>query len=414
MFPIQFGKAEVVVYSCDGVKAEVSKDLLFDAEQLTKTVSFIVKSLDSEDERWQKLHSQWDIESIKVVPITNVFGLLPVSFRVIFKFRLTQIESSVILKVRDNDVFSRICESDNEFSRQDALKSYAEMYQREITFYKNVPTWANIPVPKMYGATSWSDDPRSHGTIVMEDVLRGGASQNPYNGLSFEQASAVMEHLAHFHASCFLNPHFEEVLKRMSPLTAYFPTTSREVAVRAVREIDDAYFQNNFDDIRKFIFHGLVETKCTKQGLPKVIVHGQLRSWNILFAKCLLGSASSRVRGFINWQHSHAGSPAEDITRLIVSAVNGEIRRQRLEELIEIYMRCLTKDLQRNGRVVPYHFKELVDAYSELYEEEVLSFFLSCAPFISSAHRLSQRANDNEMRNLTCRLRDAYEDLSHH
>ncbi|CDW54468.1 DUF1679 and EcKinase domain containing protein [Trichuris trichiura] len=72
--------------------------------------------------------------------------------------------------------------------------------------------------------------------------------------------------------------------------------------------------------------------------IPDVFVHGDFWASNILFeADSKTNSTSDRIAGIIDWQMSHQGSFAEDLSRLYSFNVDPEVRRSTMKEVFRRY-----------------------------------------------------------------------------
>ncbi len=74
--------------------------------------------------------------------------------------------------------------------------------------------------------------------------------------------------------------------------------------------------------------------------LPDVMVHGDMYLNNVLLSK-----AHDQKPTIIDWQVIHAGSPMEDICRLLSASVNYEIREHHMDELLYSYYDALVHDI---------------------------------------------------------------------
>ena len=111
-------------------------------------------------------------------------------------------------------------------------------------------------------------------------------------------------------------------------------------------------------------------------GLPSVLVHGDMWCNNVLLPRNADSvTFADGIAAVIDWQVVHAGSPVEDIARLMSSSVSSELRKNQCDELLHVYYDTLVENLGH----APFAFDQLKSAYEETFRYAVC-FFLPLYP----------------------------------
>uniref|UniRef100_A0A0M3ILU4 CHK domain-containing protein n=1 Tax=Ascaris lumbricoides TaxID=6252 RepID=A0A0M3ILU4_ASCLU len=161
------------------------------------------------------------------------------------------------------------------------------------------------------------------GIIVQEDLVREAVKQDVYNGLTAEQVGSVfhlfhvlvesvLKYLAEFHATIICNNNVDEILSHFTPLPYRCTNFNEKKLIDNLNKLNNDYFNINAEALRKFIFNEMNASTNTRRKSVKrtVLAHGNLWTANVKFKKSLLGKACTELRGILNWQHCHEGSPS--------------------------------------------------------------------------------------------------------
>jgi aminoglycoside phosphotransferase (APT) family kinase protein len=120
-----------------------------------------------------------------------------------------------------------------------------------------------------------------------------------------------------------------------------------------------------------------------RNGLPAVLAHGDLWAMNVLVQKDENGKPTGDLLTLIDWQTAHAGFVVEDITRLLVSSVKGEMRRKETDGVLQYYFEELRTNLAKYGKECSITLATIRDAY-EYNFHYAAAFFLLCIPIMAT------------------------------
>ncbi|CAI2354788.1 unnamed protein product [Caenorhabditis sp. 36 PRJEB53466] len=98
---------------------------------------------------------------------------------------------------------------------------------------------------------------------------------------------------------------------------------------------------------------------CQMSGVKAVFCHGDLSSHNVLFEK--LPNGSMKFRSICDFQGSNWGNAAQDLTRLFVTALSGQDRREKGEHLLKIYYDELVRVTRGKA---PFTWEQLTRSYT--------------------------------------------------
>ncbi|KHN77809.1 putative oxidoreductase dhs-27 [Toxocara canis] len=398
-----------------GTKVELPCDKPLNIKNIRKALAFIFDSLNKKEERWREMCTSWDIENVQITHLEHENGLLPTAYRVLVRFHAVDKPYSVLVKVRNPEVFRAEGVEENEVARNcNYLEKYVKLHEREVKFNNEIAPSASISVPAVYYTQLWDLNSNQEGIIVQEDLIREAVVQNVYNGLTTEQVGSVLSHLAEFHASLLCDVNIDETLSRFAPLESAVSSVDRNKLVDDLRQLYTQYFNSEDHALRKFILNeanGSVENK-RKRVKRTVLAHGNLWTTNVKFKKSLLGRASTEVRGILNWQYCHEGSPIEDIACLIVTSTNSNVRKEHTNTFLHFYHEQLKENLRKRNKDMPYTLEEIHSMYNDEYPSQVFFLLHSHIPFILSPI-FSGKATDSQKEMLANRMRDAFDEIRH-
>ena len=208
------------------------------------------------------------------------------------------------------------------------LSRRAEIFEREINFYRTIAPHLRCRMPKVFGC--WHDQASAEFLIVMEHV-DADLSVDQKKGVSFEQAVQVMDELAALHT---------------------FPIESLGIA-RGLAHVDAPQRRENqklfieqgwekLKDLLAVESSGVPDVKTLAAGiasaydrlalLPKVLCHGDVRPDNLLF------STDHDSVALIDWQGVAIGPRCWDLAYFFAQALRAEDRRQWQSDLISRYL----------------------------------------------------------------------------
>lgn len=208
------------------------------------------------------------------------------------------------------------------------LTRRAEIFEREINFYRNIAPHLRCRTPKVFGC--WHDQERAEFLIVMEHI-DADSSVDQKKGVSFNQAVQVMDELAALHAFPINGSEIESGLAKVDA---------------PERRANQALFiEKGWEKLKDLLAPesaGVPDTTTLTSGittaydrlalLPKVLCHGDVRPDNLLF---LRNHASVAL---IDWQGVALGPRSWDIAYFFAQGLRVEDRREWQSTLIERYV----------------------------------------------------------------------------
>jgi len=216
-------------------------------------------------------------------------------------------------------------------------------------------------------------DAPSPGYIVFEDLSNKGKSASFINGgLNLNQAKEVVNNLAQLHAFCLkndswrhpeMNVSFAECLEENPNMFLQCLAPCEELMkkhediVGAVAHRCKEMFRDNNDLT-------YVHNVNKELGLPDILVHGDLWVNNIMFKTDKNGNVTDELLAIIDWQCTHPGCVAEDMSRFICVSMSRENRRNHTTELLKFYYQKLTEYL---GHQPPFTYELYEKAYKKCF-----------------------------------------------
>lgn len=221
------------------------------------------------------------------------------------------------------------------------------MYVNEVRFFTDLRPDVDIEAPRAFGGL-FDERSRQFG-ILMEDLrLRDATFPNATTTLALESLRDLLSNLARLHAAFWQSPRFAGDLSwvpdRLSGgMFPVFDGIGRElVRYQVERHQFKAALLEPLGLSVDRLWSGLWESQRLLAKGPCTLLHGDTHVGNTY----LLPNGSG---GFLDFQLSVRGHWANDVTYLIVTALDVETRRRHERELIDFY----TDELRRHGVVRP-------------------------------------------------------------
>jgi hypothetical protein len=210
------------------------------------------------------------------------------------------------------------------------------MYLNEVRFYRDIRHELPIEAPKAYG--SLFDEETGQFGVLMEDLaLRSARFPNATTEISFEEISGLVDTLAALHAHYWASPRLTGDLAWLATpcsggMYPIFDAYGLEL-------IKDQVGKNEFkaELIRPLgrsldqLWEQLWKVQEILDSEPHTLLHGDPHIGNTY----LLPDGSG---GLLDWQLMVKGRWAHDLTYLLVTGLDIELRRKHERELIGFYL----------------------------------------------------------------------------
>lgn len=231
-----------------------------------------------------------------------------------------------------------------------ATRRYFERCSREVFFYQQIAPLSALPVPRLYyGAADYAT---GRVILVLED-LRLFSAGDALRACTLQEATLVIDRLAHFHAQWWKNPQLETfswlplwggdsqaAQSRYRQCLAPFLQRFGWRVPRPVLGVIDALATN----------YGAVRSRL--QGTPVTMIHGDLHLDNILFHP----QASAPGMVVIDWQGVACGRGAIDLALFLFGSLETTTRRAAEGNLLQRY-----HELLKVSGVTEYSFSQLME-----------------------------------------------------
>ncbi len=208
------------------------------------------------------------------------------------------------------------------------LARRAEIFEREINFYRTIAPHLRCRMPKVFGC--WHDQASAEFLIVMEHI-DADPSVDQKMGVSFNQAVQVIDELAALHTFSIEGSAIEAGLAHV------------EAPERRANQA--LFIEKGWDKLKDLLgaeSAGVPDIETLTAGitsaydrlglLPKVLCHGDVRPDNLLFAR---NEASVAL---IDWQGVALGPRCWDIAYFFAQGLRVEDRRKWQSTLIARYV----------------------------------------------------------------------------
>ena len=217
------------------------------------------------------------------------------------------------------------------------------MYETEVRFYREIRPTVPFEAPVFFGALF--DHASGHFGILLEDLReRGAVFGNVTVEVSLEQLRTLIGHLAALHAKYWESPALEAELSWMAtPAGGGMEEFFRLILPRIQAHIDEDPWRL---DILEPLGRSVPELHADMLRIaagplehgPRTLLHGDTHIGNTYLLD------EGRM-GLLDFQLSHRGCYARDLTYLITTALPIERRRAHERELIAFYF----DELQSRG-----------------------------------------------------------------
>jgi thiamine kinase-like enzyme len=401
-------------------------DLNHQIEGRSFTVGWLLESLRTNDQIYKSLHGDRAVKEVTSSDVSGGKGFISIICRCIIKFVDSIDDSDVYTTVLKIPGFESLeenaekCDTEQWFDEA-GKKEMTELHQLECSFYTQLAPIFDVPLPKVYNVVEWIYG-KQEGCIHMEDLTLRGKTISYFDNINLTQVKEFIRHLAHWHKNILTaDPTiwrekfvFKKVDAFKNAIIAFDKMGQAFVEKSSMKHLFDPLvkkyrsFTQNFD----FLMW------CSKEAIdelqiPRVIVHGDLHSGNIMFGIDKNGDVQNYIAAFVDWQTMHEGSPMEDMARFLTMCADGVVRRQAEQFAIPYYFECLVKEYGGEEKKVPYTIEKLQIAYNYAFATQGL-FALGIVPFLLGAMEKlesSKIIKDSYLDYGTLKAYHIYEDL---
>lgn len=239
----------------------------------------------------------------------------------------------------------------------------AGLWDKEVQMYKKVLPLIEKYVgqkigPKCLNSSNMFYDSTNEKEIVLEDLSKNYKMADRVEQLDYDHCVVVMKTIAKFHAgSVAVRRYYKEEIDFVGEEICFRDTR---------RESNENYMKRPFQclanelkgniDLKRYSycldtfaerFWDLAVT-ATKPKQFNVLNHGDLWTNNILFEYDELTGDVKGAR-LVDFQCCRYTSPAFDLQHFFMSSVKEAIRETKLQQLVDIYINCLNKELINLG-----------------------------------------------------------------
>lgn len=147
------------------------------------------------------------------------------------------------------------------------------------------------------------------------------------------------------------------------------------------------------------------------QDIEPVLVHGDLHPANIMWKLDEYSNPASKLAAIFDWQTIYEGSPMTDIARLLITSVDGCIRRNVEEFIFQFYHDLLEKEMKEAGKACPYTTEQLRMSYNY----NILTQCYAIASFVVICHDHLKHGSEDvhkaRVDTVILRCRHSFEDM---
>lgn len=213
------------------------------------------------------------------------------------------------------------------------------MYENEVRFYREIRPELEIEAPEVH-ASVFDAASRSFG-VVMEDVsLRPARFPNAMESMTLDEAADLLANLARLHARFWQSPRFEKDLGWLwTPLSGGFHDTITGMGQGLLRhnlERSEAKREmlDRLGRSLEMLWADLWAAQEILASEPTTLLHGDCHLGNTYL---LPGGRA----GLLDWQLMNRGRWSHDVTYILVTGLDVELRRRHERELLTGYLEGL-------------------------------------------------------------------------
>jgi hypothetical protein len=224
--------------------------------------------------------------------------------------------------------------------------------ETEVRFYQDIAHSVPLARPAILAGQSRFGQ---GATLVLSDVTEFGATPgNPDDALSVNQATRVIDQLAHFHA-CFWNKLHNDSSYRWlaAPVRRLEDTLGTLLAVPLMKrglQLAGNYVPAHLHEpVMRYARHRK-KAMSFLSAESQTLIHHDCHPGNLFW--------DQSHPGFLDWQLVRIGEGVSDISYFLATALDPEIRRSHEHSLLDVYLQILLENgvtgIDRHGLLQRY------------------------------------------------------------
>jgi hypothetical protein len=238
----------------------------------------------------------------------------------------------------------------------------SSMYRNEVRFYREIRPELEIEAPQAF-ASVFDAETGQFGVLMEDLALREARFPNATTPISMAEISGLVRTLAKLHSHYWASPRFDTDLRWLpTPRSGGMYEIFNGIGLALVR---DQVEKNEFkaELIRPLnrsvdqLWELLWQVQEILDSAPSTLLHGDPHIGNTYLLPDGRG-------GLLDWQLMVRGRWAHDLTYLLITGLDPEVRRSNERELIALYL----DELRRGG----VEAAPTVDEAWELYRRAVI------------------------------------------
>jgi hypothetical protein len=210
------------------------------------------------------------------------------------------------------------------------------MYENEVNFYREIRDELDIEAPRVFA--SHFDPPTGRFGLLLEDLTaRGARFPSALDPVSLAEVRSILGHLASLHARFWDSPRFAAQLSWVpTPMSGgmfdVFDTIGLElIEDQVARHPFKAELIAPLGRTVAQMWEPLWQVQLQHTLAPTTLLHGDPHVGNTYL---LPGDRG----GLLDWQLMVRGSWAHDVTYLLITALDTEVRRANQRDLLAEYL----------------------------------------------------------------------------
>jgi hypothetical protein len=234
-----------------------------------------------------------------------------------------------------------------------AIAMNTRMYEREVTFFRQIAPHVDVPKPNCYAAEL---DPETGRAIVVLEDIRGYRAGDQVEGCDAEEAKEIIDAFVPLHVEFWGDTDRDILDTAMRIDTEYvdgFSPAPEATWQRCLEMFDHCMTDYVRDGLERYI-GSIRELHRVMGARTQTLVHGDVRLDNVMFGE----EEGHHSIVLVDWQAIMVSNPLQDLAYLVSQNVRTEDRRAHEDELLHHYYDRL---LERG--VKDYSFEQCVDDY---------------------------------------------------